>query len=114
MQNNLNDIQEKLKREKSVIEKQIKELKDQDPFSDPNRLTDNAASDTDANEESAHDRYKAMLDELSVSLGDINSALVRIQEGGYGVCSSCKGEISKSRLDTMPAAQFCISCQKKK
>lgn len=43
---------------------------------------------------------------------EINSALVRIQEGTYGNCVRCGNEIGLPRLEVVPWAQFCIVCHK--
>ena len=89
-------------------------MSSQDPFSDPERTNDNAASDTDAAEESDHDRVSAMVDELHVKLAEIEAALARIEEGTYGVCSECGTPISESRLSVLPMAVMCTDCESTK
>ena len=42
------------------IQTRITSIKLQDPFSNPDRLNDNAASDTEASEESTHERMEAL------------------------------------------------------
>jgi len=42
----------------------------------------------------------------------INDALKRIDDGGYGVCAQCKKPISRIRLKALPFACFCLKCQK--
>jgi tRNA(adenine34) deaminase len=44
----------------------------------------------------------------------IDQALSRIEEGGYGICIDCNGEISEARLDYYPYAIRCIVCQEEK
>jgi DnaK suppressor protein len=43
-------------------------------------------------------------------LGMIETALQRIEEGGYGQCEQCDGVISKTRLNAIPYTQMCIKC----
>ncbi len=43
----------------------------------------------------------------------INSALDRIRQGTYGICPMCKKEINRERLEAIPYAFLCISCQHK-
>ena len=43
----------------------------------------------------------------------IDAALGRINECDYGICQMCNVNISKKRLDAVPWAPFCISCQQK-
>ncbi|MFH1847392.1 MAG: TraR/DksA family transcriptional regulator [Candidatus Omnitrophota bacterium] len=42
-----------------------------------------------------------------------DEAIKRIDEGVYGKCAFCGGDISKSRLKAMPQAEYCIKCQEK-
>ncbi len=42
---------------------------------------------------------------------DIEAALLRIAHGTYGVCIDCDDKIDEARLDRMPAASRCLSCQ---
>ena len=41
----------------------------------------------------------------------IEDALFRIQEGTYGECVSCGGEIGQKRLEVRPTAELCIECK---
>lgn len=44
-------------------------------------------------------------------LHHLNEALERIENGTYGKCRSCGGEISKARLEAVPHATQCIKCK---
>lgn len=44
-------------------------------------------------------------------LHEIEEALVRIDDGDYGVCMDCGIDIDLARLDAMPTAKRCIRCQ---
>jgi DnaK suppressor protein len=44
------------------------------------------------------------------TLGSIDAALERIQEGTYGKCVQCEGAISKARLNAIPYTPVCIKC----
>jgi RNA polymerase-binding transcription factor DksA len=44
------------------------------------------------------------------TLGSIDSALDRIQDGTYGKCVQCEGVISKERLNAIPYTPVCIKC----
>jgi len=41
----------------------------------------------------------------------LNEALKRIEDGAYGICRTCNGEISKKRLEAVPHATQCIKCK---
>lgn len=57
--------------------------------------------------------------ELGLLLGDrereklhgIDEALLRIEEGDYGVCEECEEEIPIGRLKAMPFARHCVKCK---
>jgi DnaK suppressor protein len=43
----------------------------------------------------------------------IDAALMRIREGSYGECAQCHEEMQQKRLEAVPWAKHCISCQQK-
>lgn len=42
---------------------------------------------------------------------EIDEALKRIDDGEYGLCLECGGQVAKNRLKAVPYAKLCISCQ---
>jgi DnaK suppressor protein len=44
-------------------------------------------------------------------LREIGDALRRIDHGTYGVCPECEEPISSKRLDAVPWARYCVTCQ---
>ena len=38
-------------------------------------------------------------------------AIEKIEDGSYGVCIDCGGEVSQKRLDSYPNAARCLVCQ---
>ena len=57
--------------------------------------------------------------ELGLLLGDrereklrnIDEALLKIEEGEYGICEECEEEIPLGRLKVMPFAHYCVKCK---
>ena len=47
------------------------------------------------------------------SLGQVDRALARIEDGTYGVCVRCGDTIAPERLEAMPEAELCISCKER-
>jgi DnaK suppressor protein len=43
----------------------------------------------------------------------LDDALVRIDGHNYGICASCEEEMNLKRLEAVPWARLCISCQEK-
>jgi len=56
---------------------------------------------------------EALTGTLSETLGEIETALHKLDEGTYGRCESCGGPIPEARLEAMPAARLCITCASK-
>ena len=52
----------------------------------------------------------ALLDQARRRLADVDAALARRAEGGYGTCESCGRSIAPERLAARPAARTCIAC----
>jgi DnaK suppressor protein len=44
------------------------------------------------------------------TLGLIESALERIEDGVYGQCEQCSGNIPKARLNALPFTPLCVKC----
>ena len=47
----------------------------------------------------------------SQAVADIDQALLRIDEGSYGVCARCGKDIPERRLDAIPTARYDAECQ---
>jgi RNA polymerase-binding transcription factor DksA len=51
------------------------------------------------------DRRPGILDAIRAALG-------RLDDGTYGACTSCGQEIEAARLEAIPYAERCLSCQR--
>lgn len=103
-----------LAREAKRLEKRKGRLTAQDPFSDSSRVTDNAASDSDAAEQVGHAQVSAMQRQTERKLIQIKKALTRIKIGKYGICEKCNKMIDTDRLMVVPEVTICIECERKK
>ena len=52
----------------------------------------------------------ALVRQVRGHLADVDAALVRVDDGTYGVCERCGSAISEARLEALPAARLCIAC----
>jgi DnaK suppressor protein len=70
--------------------------------------------DADMSEQAVMDASDEPLEALSeaglAEIARIKSALARIENGSYGLCTSCGAAIHTGRLEAMPSASQCISC----
>ena len=72
------------------------------PFPDP---TDRATLETDRNFTlRIRDRERRLITK-------IREAMERIEDGTYGYCEICGGEISEKRLIARPVTTMCIACK---
>ena len=53
----------------------------------------------------------AEIDRDADELRRIDTALVRLSEGSYGLCETCGERIPEARLEAEPTALRCIRCQ---
>jgi DnaK suppressor protein len=62
---------------------------------------------------SERDRELGLLlnDREREKLRNIDEALLRIQEGDYGICEECGCDIPIGRLRVMPFAHYCVRCK---
>lgn len=111
----LEEIKVSLLNRKSDILKSLEDLAKKD-----NHEADNLAAkfpeygdkaDENAQEVSAYGTILGTEKILEKALSDIESTLKRIEEGKYGICKYCNGEISKKRLLARPVASSCIRCK---
>ena len=47
----------------------------------------------------------------TAELREIEAALLRIDEGAYGICDMCEEDIGVQRLKVKPHAKYCIDCR---
>jgi DnaK suppressor protein len=52
----------------------------------------------------------ALLDQTRQQLSDVDAALRRLEDGGYGQCERCGQPIAPARLAARPTATMCITC----
>ncbi len=99
--------------EEKKILKKIKNLKTEDPFTDPDRASNNASPDTDAEEQFGHMKNRAIQKQLQKRLIQVRKALTRVKIGNYGSCEKCGQLIDTDRLMIYPEATTCLDCLKK-
>lgn len=53
---------------------------------------------------------EALAATLEETLGDVERAIGKLEDGRYGACEECGRPIAEARLEAMPAARSCINC----
>ncbi|MET0997559.1 MAG: TraR/DksA C4-type zinc finger protein [Marmoricola sp.] len=79
------------------------------------------AATRDANSDDEHDpeghtiayersQTGALVRQAERHLAEIDAALLRVEQGTYGICESCGEEVPAERLEARPTARTCIAC----
>src|SRR5438093_2722703 len=56
---------------------------------------------------------QSLVSHLEAELVELDAALQRVEDGGYGRCEGCGQPISDARLEAAPAARYCVEDQSK-
>ncbi len=60
-------------------------------------------------EEEQYESARSVEQSLEVQLRDVTTALQRVADGSYGVCTACGAPIEKKRLEALPSARTCLA-----
>ncbi|MBA3631310.1 MAG: TraR/DksA family transcriptional regulator [Acidobacteria bacterium] len=102
---NLEEIKEKLIAERELL---IEKLKGNDLSVDDSETPDPVDL---AVRNYSKNVMLAVSENESRQLLLINEALERITDDEYGVCQNCEQDINPKRLNAVPWARYCLSCQ---
>lgn len=97
---------ERLERQRSQLEAELAESPPK-PADGMGYSTHQADHGTDAFEQAAGEAVRRNTERL---LYEVERALTRIDEGRYGICRRCGGEIDNARLKAIPYARYCLRC----
>lgn len=103
-------FKKRLVTKKDELERFVSRTEKDGRFADeetPQDLADKAANSYTKEflfSQSNHDRFVLQL---------VLEALRRIDEGSFGECTHCGGEMQQKRLEAVPWARHCIPCQEK-
>jgi DnaK suppressor protein len=100
-----------LKQVRRILESHLKEATSSRELSESIRIQQ-VADPADMTQEAAErDVTVQILDRESILFRQLRSAIDRVDDRSYGVCLHCEEEISQKRLNAIPWAELCISCQ---
>lgn len=117
----IQELKEKLEKDKTALEEQLKTFADQDPnlkgdwdskFPKFNGEFGGAALESAADEVEEYETRLPVEHSLELRVKDINAALDKIKDGKYGKCEKCGENIDEKRLKIHPSARLCLKCQK--
>ena len=101
---NLADLRDKLKNDQQELFSRLKKIE-----ADMEK-----GRSRDWSEQAQERENDEVLDSLSVEaeaqLKRINRALAKMDSDQYGYCERCHQPIDPSRLEAVPAAEYCLDC----
>lgn len=105
-------IQKHLLRQQRQIEKNLREVSDDDPVKSP-ALAETSEPGMDSYIADTHTKSIVLERTLKTAKTSIKTALLKIKKGNYGKCERCEDQIGVGRLLVIPTAQYCVSCSQK-
>jgi DnaK suppressor protein len=90
------DIHDRLRLLRETLPAQVAEVKD---------------AEEQSVQDFAQDVELALMEMKSETLGQIDEAIRRLEDGTYGTCAHCGREIAEARLKALPFATLCRECQ---
>jgi RNA polymerase-binding transcription factor len=101
-------LDERRKEILNEVQGRIRDQREADAWGKVNEVLDaGESSEADIQE----DIEFALIQMKAETLTKINDALNRLEEGTYGYCAECGGEISDKRLRALPFAVRCKECE---
>jgi DnaK suppressor protein len=97
---------ERLERQRSETQEELVRLQ-----AELRSLAEPSADEADLD---AYEREKtwALVQRMQQKLQSIDRALELAQSGAYGICQNCGDRIEPARLEILPEATLCLSCQR--
>lgn len=53
----------------------------------------------------------ALQRKVETTLEEVGRALVKLDDGTYGLCEACGARVDRARLEALPHAKYCLTCQ---
>lgn len=88
--------------------REFREEQDQDAEAAPGDEMDVARSLAEV------ETHASLIERIEQRLKAIDEAFTRLDQGLYGICEDCGGEIPVARLKALPFATCCVDCQEKR
>lgn len=107
----INYIKSLLQRQEKEIEKNLKEVEEDDPVKE--EVAESSEPGTDSYIADVHTKTIVLTAQLKKTSSSIKNALVKMRIGTYGKCEKCGKQIEVGRLLAMPIAASCLACSKK-
>jgi DnaK suppressor protein len=107
-------LRQMLSEAREQVLKEVEELLARRRMAQAEQRDDSVPDVADMALQDATEEQQISLMELRNAMREqIDEALLRLDEGTYGICEDCGREISEGRLKAVPFARRCTQCQAK-
>jgi RNA polymerase-binding transcription factor DksA len=93
--------------EREELQEQLRQLED-DEYGGVGYGNHMADDGTEAFEQTVGVGFRRRVE---LGLDRVNRALIKLDNGTYGICEDCGGRIDRARLEVLPQAVYCLECQ---
>jgi RNA polymerase-binding transcription factor DksA len=108
----LDDLRERLLAEQAELQEQLTTIEEQSFAASQSDLSGEVSFDEENADAGTftfeRERDLSIENNVRDLMGKIDRALVRMDEGTYGICSRCGRPIEKARLKALPYVDLCI------
>lgn len=104
--------------EQKDVDRSLLDKERQDLLEEIERLRDLLKTETDASTQDGdpdiyeRERNLAFLEAAEQRLEAVERAIRTLEKGTYGLCERCGRQIEPERLEALPDAALCLSCQR--
>ncbi len=56
----------------------------------------------------------ALQRKVETTLEEVSRALAKLDNGTFGLCESCGARVDRARLEALPYAKYCLTCQSRR
>lgn len=106
----LSDLRTELEKERSDL---VARLAEMGSLSDGEIAFDQNFADS-SQVTAERGEVEALAASLREALADVQAALLKLDNGSFGVCEACAQPIAPARLEAKPAARLCMECASKR
>jgi DnaK suppressor protein len=102
------ELRDRLERERAELITHLETMFDERPEA---TATTGQGETEHVSNEVAHDVQALLNAGGAARLGEVDDALRRLDDGTYGACERCGSAIGVARLEILPHARLCLTCQ---
>ncbi len=110
----IDELKEKLLQEKNKLEEDLGRISEPDKKGEYKTKFEELGEEADENasEVTMYGNTLAVEENLEKQLKAVKNSLEKIEDGSYGKCEECEGDIRIERLKINPSAKRCMQCAK--